>query len=409
MNYTQDIYPISEMKIDKDDTKVVINKLYPYIENILNSSKGKLGYKKAITNFINKRETDLYDTVPCSRLFFGKNDEDELFNSMGIDMGFVQECIQETYFVDVDTFSYVPTKDPCTLVLICILRYFIEKNDKKDIELSSIYISFSGKFYPSIHYKSYPTVTPVRFIMEYVCNNRLSAKYDIISEGSVLGAIKSICNTWIVSYKSKFKTFYDADVAYLLLQLHSRIGSFMKNIAEEYYKAYNEKDVYMTYDSDSYDADDYHIADSNSLRVQKISEKTVNKINSTTVNYTLCNASSDVNVKPLEVKSIIESILNEKKNNAIIKELINLLVSTYFNYSGYKDPDVKDISFLTYSITPKPNTKNKDVLRIKEIVELLLEENSTAFLRRRSRIATVNSYNKAILTYFALLIHNSNR
>ena len=52
-----------------------------------------------------------------------------------------------------------------------------------------IYLSFSGKFYPSIHYGLFPKFPPseYRHIMEYVVNNKLNNKYDLKREGSVFG------------------------------------------------------------------------------------------------------------------------------------------------------------------------------------------------------------------------------
>jgi hypothetical protein len=90
-----------------------------------------------------------------------------------------------------------------------------------------------------------------------------------------------------------------------------------------------------------------------------------------------------------------------------MRELLYLMVSTYFQSSSTKD--VRDIDFITFSIKAKPNTKNKDILRQGEVVEELLMGNSTAYSRRKSRKATQLSYNRAILTYFALIINSANK
>ena len=90
-----------------------------------------------------------------------------------------------------------------------------------------------------------------------------------------------------------------------------------------------------------------------------------------------------------------------------IKEMIRITVAEFFVES--KTKDVRDIDFITKSIAPKPNTKNPNILRQKQIIEGWLEENSPAYMRRRSRLATKNSYFKSILTYFVLLIQNANK
>ena len=181
----------------------------------------------------------------------------------------------------------------------------------------------------------------------------------------------------------------------------------MKNIAKEYYEAYQNKE-YITYDSDSVASeDDFHLADSDSLKAERVIAKTMEKINTSRVDYKICKMASDSNIRVDELQSIIESILLEHRNGTLIKEFITILVNTYFVQS--KTKDVRDIDFITYSIAPKPNTKDKYILRSKEIIEQLLCENSKAYIRRRSRLATKNSYYRAITMYFTLLIHYSNK
>ena len=67
------------------------------------------------------------------------------------------------------------------------------------------------------------------------------------------------------------------------------------------------------------------------------------------------------------------------------------------------------IDFITFAISAKPNTKNKNIIRQKEIVEKFLDENSAAYRKRRSRLATKNSYHKAVIKYYSLVINQSNK
>jgi hypothetical protein len=242
--------------------------------------------------------------------------------------------------------------------------------------------------------------------MDYVVNNCLSNKYDLVTEGSIIKVIDSICNTWISTYGSRLKSGTDEDCAYMLQQLHSRIGSFMKNIANEYYKNYGNKNAAITYDSDNFDTDSgkgYRTADSDSLRIAQFTERTMNYINSSGVIYKICKMCSDQNLKATELQSIIETILSSQENIPLVKELINLLILNYYQYGG--GSDVTDISFLSYSVSSKPNAKQKDILRQGELVRELLEDNSTNYIRRRSRASTAYSYERAIRLYFAICIH----
>ena len=79
------------------------------------------------------------------------------------------------------------------------------------------------------------------------------------------------------------------------------------------------------------------------------------------------------------------------------------------SYSGTKDKDVVSPKFVTYTIAPKPNAKQQELIRIQELVTELLSENSPAYIRRRSRVATRNSFEKALKMYFALSVVNANK
>lgn len=395
------------MKISYNaDTTAIKDKLYPLVEEAMKSSSIKNAYKSTINDFMSKRAEALYDTLPCDRIICSEIEMDNLFKAVKIPKEKVTEVIKETYYGNLDHFTPLAAKHEFTILQQCIIRYFVLEKQPKDAELAMLYLSFSGKFYPSLHYRSYPLVVPVRHIMEYVVNNQLTNKFDLKTKGNVIGAVKSVGCTWLDAYKDKFKSYTDEDLVYLIQQLYSRIGSFIKNIATEYYKVYDNKDSYITYQSDSFDADDFHLADSDTLRISKATEATINHINSYGVEYKLCSMCSNTDITPSECKAVIESIVNNKDNIITMKELISIMIALYYE-TGKND--LTDINFITFTIAPKPNAKQKEIVRLKNIIEEWLSESGTAYVRRRSRLATKNSYERAVKLYFALVIHNSNR
>ena len=389
------------------NTKALVTGVYPVISNLI--SKNINQYRNCIGRFVAKRSKELYDIAPCDRIFFGQEDSDDFFKSLGLEEFKVTDSLRQTYYYEIANFNPRAAKDEFTLANLMIVRYFFLKGMKKELELAMIYLAFSGKFYPSIHYAMFPKVQPseYRHVMEYVVNEMLTQKYDLKVQGSVFGAIRSICNTWINSYEKKFKEFDDEDVVYLIQQLHNRIKSFMKNIATLYYEAYENKNQYMTYDSDNLDENNYHLADSDSLRAERVIEKAMQHINNTDVDYRLCKMASDSNVKTEEVKSIIQTIVSDKDSLLEVKEFISISVYTYFQQS--KSKDVRDIDYITFSIAPKPNSKDPNVIKQRELVEKWLNENSPAYRKRKSRTATKLSYHKSVFTYFTLIVHEVNK
>lgn len=386
-------------------TKVAVNKIYPIVEKSL--QKNTPAYKKNVQEFIKDRSKDLYDIVPVRRIPFGSEDIDSFFKAMKIDKNEITQCLSETYYWNMN-FNPRAAKDEFTMTMMMVIRYFLLKNKQTDAEISTIYLAFSGKFYPSIHSQKFK-IPPEKYrhIMEYVLNNVLTQKYDLKREGSVFGAIRSICRTWLRTYTPKFKNPDDEDVADMIQQLHGRIKSFLGNIAAAYYDTYEKRDSYFAYASDSNDQDSFRIADNDSLLAERCVENAMNWITTKQVDYKLCKWASDKNVKVDEIKSIIESIQEDSDNLLLIREMMQLIIADYFSIS--KTKDVTSYEFINKSIVAKPNSKNKYVIRQKEIIEYFLDENSPAYRKRKSRPDTKSSYYKSILTYYVLVINESNK
>lgn len=392
------------------DTSAILDKVYPIVEKAI-STRLPL-WKKALSNFMQKRSASLFDIAPCDRIYYTDIDREELFQALGIGIHEITNGIRDTYYYSIGAFKPSQAKDETTIVCICLVRYFLLKQMQKELELAMIYLAFSGKFYPSIHYGFFKTVAPAKYrhIMEYVVNHKLNNKYDLKKYGTIIATVKSINETWVEAYKHEFKSFVDEEICYVIDQLHNRLKSFVKNIASLYYEAYENKE-YITYDKDSLpeegDSALYHLTTNDSFKLQMYVENTMTKINTSQVDYSICKSCSDANVKTEEVKSIIETILNNKDNLLKVREYITLTIACFLEESEVKE--INSAKFLTYAIKPKPNTKNPAILRSKEIMDELLDDNSIGFRKRKHRNATRQSYYAAFCTYFAIIAIRANR
>ena len=388
-------------------TRVSTDMIYPVVEKSMKTNTSR--FRGVVQKYIESRSDELYAIAPYTRIYFRAEEEEAFFKGVNIKKSDVTQMLTHTYYWNIN-FNPRAAKDEFTMIMMNVIRYFLIRKDRKNAELASIYLAFSKKFYPSIHMGLCPTVEPAKYayIMDYVVNNMLSQKFDLKREGSVFGAVRSICITWLNTYEEIFTGDPDdEDIKDLIQQLHGRIKSFLSNIMSLYYKVYEDKDKYITYDSDSEDQDSYRIADNDSLKAERYVENAMNKITMNSVDYNLCRLASDSNVKVNEVKSIIESIQEDPTNIPIIKELLRIIVNEYMINS--KDKDVASIEFVSKSITSKPNTKNKNILRQKEIIETWLDENSAQYRKRKSRESTKSSYYKSILTYYVLQINKANK
>ena len=387
------------------DTTAILKEIYPHVE--LNIKKNLSKYKQCVSRFINTRSTILYSNILTTKPYFSEDDIVDFFKSTGIDRKLVNIGISHTYYYEIANFNPRYAKEDFVVAMICVIRYFKLKNMKKELELAMLHLAFSGKFYTSIFHRSFPVTDPADYVMQYVVTNMCTNKYDIVREGNVLGAVRSVCNTWIESYGQKFKDFHDDDCTYIIQQLHNRIGSFVTNLAELYYEAYEHKDVYITYDSDDISDDNYHLADSDSFRLERCVSAAMDTINNHDINYRICKMAANQDVKMDELKSILQTTFSHNEDMPLVRDLVTLIIANYYNNS--KTKDVRDIDFITYTIKTKPNTKDPSLVKQKEILTKLLLKNSEKFKRRRNRPQTELAYYRACLAYFAILIQEANK
>lgn len=393
--------------ITRKNEKAILDTVYPKVSS--NMVKRLPQYRACTSSFMTDRSKSIFNTMPLDRIFYGADDINKMFAAVDIDKSLVKNGILNTYYGNKSNFNPRAAKDELTILMMCIIRYFFMKGDTKNLEISMVYLSFSGKFYPSIHYMSFPKALPQEYVMQYVLNNMLNDKFLLKSQGNLFAAILYICRTWVESYKSRFKSFDDEDIVYLIGQLHSRIRSFMINIAKMYYEAYGNKD-YLTFDSDNENTDnaaEYHLAQSDSFKAEKVIQKTMSYIVSSGAEYKTCKLCSNKTVKTEELKSIIESVLNDRKNIPDVRKVISILVYTYFVQSAEKN--VLTMNFISYSITPKPNTKDPHILELKDIIDNWLNTGSALYRKRKHRLASRNNYNRSMLMYFAMTIYAANK
>jgi hypothetical protein len=247
--------------------------------------------------------------------------------------------------------------------------------------------------------------------MDYVINNMLTDKFDLKKEGTVFGAIKSLCITWLETYKESILTTNvvlkgainkDDEFGKLIQQLRDREKSFLMNIAKPYYEAWENKS-YLNYETDNLSDENFRLTDNDAATASRITENCMNYLTSNKVSLQICNQCKDANIKSTEICDIIESILTDNNNLPDVRRVINILVCDFMrNYPG---KNVGSIEFVSYSIKAKPNTHDKYLLELKETILRWLDENSANYRKRKSRKATQLSYYRAILLYLVLVIN----
>jgi len=396
------------MPNDRDYSTVVTDSLYPVIEKSLETNLKK--YKAMIADFMNKSHDGMYEIAPYDNIYYSAKDKQNLFTSLNISEQEVYNIIKDCFFFNKYWTSkgYNPqaAKEPYVMTIMCALRYFLKNKKQQEAELSAIYLAFSGKFYASCFGAIFPQAPPSRYraVMDYTINNLVNYKFDIKRTGSVFGAIKVLCTTWIDTYKEELIDGTDDDgYGKIIQQLKGRILSLLKNIGELYYSAYYDK-KYLNYESDNLiDGEEFRITDNDANLAARITNAAVTYLVSNAVNMKICNGfSNDRNVRPLELKDIIESIIANKENIPDLRRVINILICDFMRKNKGKHPS--DIEFINYALKEQPNTNDAYIKEMLFIITNWLEHNSEDYRRRKNRAATVISYRKSIKYYLAMVI-----
>lgn len=382
-------------------TSIVADEIYPIVAQSLDKNSNK--FKMAIASFFNSRHKDIHDIAPYVIIYYNKSDRDNMFNSLGISEEQIDGLLKKTFFYDMPNFNPACAKDACTQVIFCAIRYFLINGKQKEAELTTTYLLFSGKFYASI-YNGFWKFGVNRQVMDFVVNNMLSDKFDLKKEGSLFKAISKLGVTWLSTYDTKIKKLTDDnDNKILLQQLRDREKSFIKNISNLYYEA-NENKLYLNYETDSMDEDNFRLTANDSATAARLTESAVSLMTSQKVDLRICNQCKNANVKAVEVKGIIEAILDNKENISKLRRVINIIICDYMANKPKNTGPVGGADFIQYSMKAKPNTKNPLQIELKSTIIQWLDEVSDDYRRRKNRIATANNYYNSVLMYLVIII-----
>lgn len=385
----------------KDNSEIIAKDLYSFVANKLKTNSRK--FLANIYDFINTNHEKLFDIAPYTNIYFNKSDLDKMYKSLGFEEKDVIDICKNIYYWDWPGYNPTCAKEPYVLILLCAIRYYLKNSETKNAEITSIYLAFSGKIYASLYGLEWK-YTPNKQVMDFVVNTMLSEKFDLKKEGSVFNAIKKLCLTWLDTYKKvliKNETT-DEDCGKAIQQLRDRVKSFMKNIAKLYYEAYENKS-YLNYETDSLDQDDFHLTDNDAAIAARITEAAMNILSSQKVDFEICKACVNTNVKSyIEIGGLMEGILSNKENLPQVRRIINIIICDFLE--NVKGKRVGSGSFVEYSMKAKPNSKSKIYIEMKQTINKWLDENSADYRRRKSRIGTANDYYRCVLCYLVLTI-----
>lgn len=381
-------------------TKVIVDELYSTVEAHLSKKENVVKLRHSIEDYIDKNTEKLGKLGPVDRTLFSSADEMKLFEPIGLTPQRVKEAMKKSPAYKA---HWEVTKKEFNTAAPLALRYFTMKNNDEMARIVLIYFILS--MYPARHHRYFRYGVNEQ-IMQYTINN-LSNKYKIKQLGTMLHAIIDTAEVAYKTYKVNIKSGTDKEIVDFINGMHTRLNSLLKNIANEYYENH-EKNLYLNSDSDSFEEDNYHIADSNIYAVDTLTQKVVTKLTVSGPNANLVNsAAQSCSVSVNELRNYLNSMITNERRDEIHQVVESLLFLYLFDSKHTLNDIYRNNKFMMYCVEmyKKSNTTDKNIIRIKKILDSWLEDLGT--YKKTQRLATINNFRRALFMFFVMAIQGT--
>jgi hypothetical protein len=366
--------------------------------------------ESVILRYIQKYSS-LYGTrAPTVRIPFTDYDKSDLFKAAGISQNDLRKSILNIHSNDIELSNRVisdPFNELCSILTGLFLRnknVFKKPSEENSYphNFTSLYLTM--RFYCSVYCKQFPNGNPSPDVMDYTIEN-ISNKFLMKKVNNIFDVVKYYSETNILYREENLIRGADVDYVYYVTSLDTRIGGFMKSLANQFYtnKKENKKNQTETAVRTD-DEGDFYVGQTSNISavlessVRKIITKFVsdNTIDQTILNY----ACAKTNFSRSKFAIIIGRI-RENTGKALQEVLTNILM--YYLIDSKKDiSTVKSREFINkmfdlYSIS---NTKNDIILKIKTLLEDIVKENSENVLKE----GNVNMLDRVKTTLYYYLV-----
>ena len=353
-----------------------------------------------VGKYVDKNVDKLTTVGPSKRPMFTDADRNLIYDMVGLQPNSIVAVVRDTSYIKEGT----TPGNPFNIIMTLIIRYFKSKKMVKEMNAAILYLTLS--MYPSLHAK-YFKYEPNDQIMAYTIQH-MSNKYKIKQSGTVMAAMFDTTRVSDEHYSKEVLRGTDKDIADYILSFKTRLNGFMKNICSEFMKQHSAKN-YLNYEIDNEDEENYMQSDSNSYLITRVANASVLTLSVQGPNAVVVKSAAKLNdVSVNSLRSTLIAICRDKKSNAEMRELIsNILYLFLFDGKQVKD-DINSSRFLLFSmeIYKKANTTDKNIIRIKEILDNWIGVYSPQY-KKSNAVGTINAFRKALYTFFVLTIQKN--
>lgn len=376
--------------------KMFLTEIYPLVEKGLNPQKIDTMIR-SIGKYVDSKSASLTTPGPSSRPSFTEEDREVLFKATDVDKKQIRDVLKRNPTIKA---QWQIMNQPFVPLSVLVLRYgAVRKNERLENAMLA-YIVLS--FYPSIHSK-YFKFEPNENVMAYTIAN-MSNKFKVKQSGTIYRAMIETMETCYSRWKGNIIHGTDQEFASFVMDVRNRINSLLKNIAKEFYPNH-DKGLYLNSDGDSYEENNFYEADSNIYAVERTTNKVTLKLvvdGPDTNNITLAAKLAQVSVN--ELRNYVTVLITSDRREQM-RQLIEAIINTYV-VDAQKNPEEisRNNHFLLHAnaLYKKSNTSDKNVIRIKAILDSWIEDLDV--YKKTQRQATINNFRRAIYLFFVISI-----
>ena len=373
--------------------------LYPIIENAFKNNPNNIkAFQSAVSAYLDKNMNKLSSSGPVYRTLFTEADKQVVFNATTTSPELVNKVLPDSAYIKN---HWKNIASPFNVVCALIITY-AKRNKNEDLgNFAVMYLTLS--MYPSLHYKYFP-YEPNQQIMDYTINN-LSNKYKIKQLGTIWNALLDTAQVCDRTYSRNITRATDKDITDYIEAIKTRLNALLKKIKNEFQKNYNSKNI-MNVEQDYEDDSTISTSESNSYIIERYSNAIAMKLSISGPDMKLVSIASRINnISINELRSVTTQLASAKENAKDIKQLFTDILTTFLSVQKHTISEIKSNTFVLecLSIYKKSNTNNKEILRVKKLLEKWLNMYSEKY-KKSNRIATLNNFKKALYTFFVFTI-----
>lgn len=374
-------------------SKILLDELYPRVEAGLSNKNTVKTLERGISSYMDKNMDELTKIGPYSMILFTETDKDLVFNATGLDEKIIKAAIKRSP-VKIG----IHASKPINIALTLAIKYFKENKNKQMADKCVSYLMMA--IYPTLFYNFWQ-YKPNEDIMTYTINT-LSNKYKIKQSGTLYLSLWDTAKTSDRTYEKRLLRGTDDDIVYYIQALVTRIRSFLRKIANEFYKNEREKN-YMSDEFDNPDPESYRESSSSAFDVDRIANAVTLKLMNSVDMKVIDLAAKTCQVSRNELRNYINTMV-KSENADDIRVIISSILYLYLYGENNNTSEIRTNKFLIYclEVYKKSNTSNPNIIKIKKILDKWLTHLGT--YKKTQNLGTINNFRRSIYTFFVYSI-----